>query len=51
MHMRRLADRLVLLRVEVEPIGSEAVHDWHGYLADGGEAPMVAGAPYLAVNP
>ena len=49
--MRWFADRLILFRMEIEPIGPKAVHDWHRVLADrvDGVAIMPVGT-YLAVT-
>jgi len=50
MDMWRLQSLLILIRMEEEPIGPEAVHDWHGHLAEGGERPMFAAGSYVAVT-
>jgi len=50
MNVGRFTDLLILIRVEVEPIGPEAVHDWHGHLAEAGERPMFAAGSYVAVT-
>ena len=51
MNVGRFTNLLILIGMEVEPIGSKAVHDWHGHLADGGERASMPVSPYAAVNP